>query len=359
MHIFTVHSPLTFLVAISIIEHLQLKKDEAILISSKYKVPIEGYRVVPSFAEQCSGGVWDKLKYFNTPAHFDRFIDKITRGEQFVAYIDLMSYYQKILITHKQCRQFHFIEEGNSAYMAYDDLTDLSWPEKSIGFRNKSIFSKSLWRSFIRVLRGYNLKLISIPYHYSAFANFKDLKFYCFSINAFYNAPVDKKIPLKPASDNAEIFELAKRIVLEKEVIWIDGSNGRYTGLSEDYYNAAIDKAICSLKIKSKIKSRVYVKLRPGIKNVMENYLVSALTKQEIIVEVLPDDVILECLFMVSKNCYVLGNLTAALEYAHVFGHQSYSIYGLFEKRPPTYMDRMEGFWKNVKLLKEDTEFET
>jgi hypothetical protein len=45
----------------------------------------------------------------------------------------------------------------------------------------------------------------------------------------------------------------------------------------------------------------------------------------------MPNDLILEAFFMQSNNCKIIGVLTAALEYAHVFGHEVYSIYGLFE----------------------------
>jgi hypothetical protein len=44
--------------------------------------------------------------------------------------------------------------------------------------------------------------------------------------------------------------------------------------------------------------------------------------------------------------------MTSVLEYAHVFGHKTYSIYGLFEKQPPTFFDRMIGFWENIENLK-------
>jgi len=355
-HIFTIHSPLTFLVAYAVIEHLRLDREkEVILLSNKYKVPVEGFRVVPAF--QDLHNTWlEKLRTLNVPISYDRYIEELTKGEEFIAYVDLMSYYQKILVTNKKCCHFHFIEEGNSAYMATDDLADLTWDDYlgGMSFRIDKYNSRTFFQSLIRVVRGYNLRLISLPYHYMAFVNFENTLFYAFSGNAFYNAPVHKKVLVTPDENNPEIFALAKEIRLKDEVIWIDGSNSRYTGLSEDYYHRAIERAIKVLQKRGELnKGRVFVKLRPGLKNVESNFLVKALKKASLSVEVLPDDMQLEALFIVSKNCCVIGVLTAALEYAHVFGHRSYSIYGLFEEQPPTFLDRMAGFWRNVEMITE------
>jgi len=347
-HIFTIHSSLTFLVAYVIIEYLQLKKDSIILISSNYIPPIDRYRVVPSFSE-INTGFLKKIRTLNVPKNHDRYIDKITNEDTFTAYIDLMSYYQKILVTHKNCKRFHFFEEGNSAYQVVDDLMDITWADRNLSFRDKFFSLKSL----IRVLRGYNLRLLSMPYIYSAYANMEDINFFSLSKNAFLNASSSKKIILKPNSEDPNIAIMAGNYHLENEVVWLDGSNGRYTGLSEDYYYAAIQKAIDILKKRRVIDKHVFVKLRPGIKNYEEIKLVSILMRNNIEVKVIPNNMILECFFMLSKSCHVVGTLTAALEYAHVFGHKTYSIYGLFDKQVPTIFDRMTGFWENLENLKE------
>jgi len=346
-HIFTVHSSITFLVAYSVIEHLQLDRQDVLLISSKYKVPIDGYRVVPSFPERYAQNTWQKIRYLNVPVHYDRYIDKITGGEPFIAYVDLMSYYQKILVTHYRCKQFHFFEEGNSAYQAYDELKDITWHEREMPFRSKRLSLKSM----IRVVRGFNLRLLSMPYIYSAYANMEGIQFFCFSENAFYNVPERKKILLKPDESKPAIEEMAGGFALQDEVVWLDGSNARYTGLDEKYYYGAIKRGIQEFRKYGVIKDKVFVKLRPGIKDISKNNLVRILKENKIQVEVIPNNMILECFFMRSGNCKVIGTLTAALEYAYVFGHKIYSIYPFFEKQPPTFFDRMTGFWKHVEIV--------
>lgn len=349
IHVFTVHSSLTFLIAYSVIKHLKLYKEEVILITSGYIVPIDGFNVFNSFEDDNKS--WsEKILKFNVPNYYDKYIDKLTYSKPFIAYIDLMSYYQKILVTNKNCQGFHFIEEGNSAYQSNDDLTDISWHERSMNYRNNQFSFKSL----VRVLRGYNLRLLSLPYIYSAYVNMENIRFFSFSKNAFYNAPYEKKILVSPDLKDENIALMSGNFQLENQVVWLDGSNARYTELSEEYYYNAIQKAIDILKNRNVILSKVYVKLRPGIKDYNQNQLVKILIRNNIEVEVLPDEMILECFFMLSKNCHVIGTLTAALEYAYVFGHKAYSIYGLFAKQPPTFFDRMTGFWENIENLKEN-----
>ncbi|MCH8567422.1 MAG: alpha-2,8-polysialyltransferase family protein [Balneolales bacterium] len=350
-HVFTIHSSLTFLVAYFTARQLQLSNREVVFISSNYRAPECKYNVVESYADRYSS-VWYKISNLNLLKNYDNYIEEITENSEFIAYVDLMSTYQRILITHSKCKGINFMEEGNSAYMAFDDLNDLTWEGyyRDVSFRETLFFKKSFYLSLLRILRGYNYRTLQIPYHYMAYVNFKDIKFYCISLNAFYNAPEQKKIILKPDQFDPLIGRLAKGVKLENEIIWIDGSNSRFTGLPEKYYYEATDKALAILKARYS-PSKIYLKLRPGISDGKGVHIAEKLTEMSIKYEILPGNINLECLFIKSTNCKVVGVLTAALEYAYVFGHQAYSIYNLFEKQPPTFFDRMEGFWKNVKKL--------
>ena len=348
-HIFSVHSPITFLVAYASIKHLELKKEDVLILSSTYKVLIDDYKVIPSFFETRNNTLFQKLKYFNFPKSHDQYMDLYLNGQDFIAYIDLMSYPQKVLVTHHQCKAFHFIEEGNSAYQSNDDLQDISWPERKSNWRGKGVLD---FKSWVRVLRGYNLRLLSLPYIYSAYANMENIKFFAFSENAYYNVSSSKRILVKPPKEDANINKLAGGHFLNNATIWLDGSNGKFTGLEESYYYDAIKKAIPLLKEKGIIKDKVYAKLRPDIKDISTNKLVSILRENGLDVEVMPNDMIIEAFLIQSANCKIIGVMTSVLEYAHVFGHEAYSIYGLFEKQPPTFFDRMTGFWQNIENLK-------
>lgn len=347
-HIFTIHSHVTFLVAYSTIQHLSLNEKDVILLTTHYKPLAGNFRLAKSFPDKYKNW-YHKLIRINVPASHDRYITRLTKGDNFIAYIDLMSYYQKILITHSLCNSFNFIEEGNGAYQSVDNLTDITWPERSFGYRIKNYFDSPFIKALARVLRGYNLRLLGIPYNYMAFVNFKDLKFFCLSENSYYNAPKEKKIILRPEVSN-DFLKMSLGYQLQNEVLWMDGSNNRYTGLDEKYYHDAVNMAISKFQEKGIIKDKVFVKLRPK-EDVNNNYLINSLKKNNIAVEILPDYLVPEALFIVSNECIVIGNLSAALEYAHCFGHEAYSIYSLFQKRVPTFFDRMPGYWKNVKSI--------
>jgi hypothetical protein len=348
-HIFSVHSPITFLAAYSTIKYLELDKKEVIILSNNYNVPITDYKIVKSFYEARNKTFLQKLRYFNVPKAFDNYICEFVNEEKFIAYVDLMSYYQKILITHENCEEFHFIEEGNGTYQTRDDIDDITWIERKESFRTKFLDLKSV----LRVIRGFNLRLLSLPYIYTAYSNMDNTKFYSLSSNAYNCVNPDKRILVKPQKEDLNIKKLAGDLSLNNECIWLDGSNARYTGLDESYYRNAIQKAIPILRTNGALGKKVYVKLRPKEKNIEKNPLVSILKDHNIKVEVLPNNMIIEAFLMQSENCNVIGVMTSVLEYAHVFGHKSYSIYGLFEKQPPTFFDRMIGFWDNIENLKD------
>ena len=146
----------------------------------------------------------------------------------------------------------------------------------------------------------------------------QDTKFFSFSNNAFYNVNTDKRVLVKLPKEDANIKKLAGGHFLNEATIWLDGSNARYTGLEESFYYDAINKAIPLLKEKGVIKDKVFVKLRPGIKDISTNKLVAILRENNIKINVMANDLILEAFLMQSKNCKIIGVLTSVLEYAHV-----------------------------------------
>lgn len=350
IHIFTVHSNLTFLVAYGIIEHENINAEDVVIIADRYNVPVNFFSVVPAYYEVNGSLLSNRLLNFNYPKAYDRYINEVTNGNKFIAYIDLLTYTQKVLITHRNCIKFNFFEEGNSSYQSIDDFKDVTWNERDDEFRLN--YSKlSFFKAFYKVLRGYNLRLLGLPYIYTAYTNFSDIKFYCFSYNAFFNAPPEKKILLRPQNNSSVTNTMAAGIKLNNKLIWLDGSNSKYTGLDESYYHKAIDKAIEIIKEKKlSNNNEIYLKLRPGIQHYSSNYLYKTCVDAGFDVTVLPD-LVLESLFINSKSCVVVGVLTAALEYAHIFGHNSYTIYNLFDRRPKTIFDRMSGFMDNLKPL--------
>lgn len=346
-HIFTVHSPITFLAAYATSLHLKLKKEDIIFLTNDYKVPSVGLNVFPGFSD-VHKGFWNKFLYSNQPAWSDSYINRLTENDNFTAYVDLMSYNQRILVTHSKCVQFHFIEEGNSSYRSNDSLLDMTWDKRNESYRVSNKI-KAIANAVKWAYRGYTPRLLSIPYSFSAYHDFPGIKFFGFSSLAFPQVAIDKKIVLDLRKDG-QWNELAGNIALKDSIIWVDGSNNRFTGLDDSFYHDAVNTAIDKLQTTLQGQT-IYLKFRPGLKNAEEQFLYKALTKGGFKVEILPDQIILECVFLNATNCIVIGNLSSALFYAAIFGHKAYSIYSLFKSQPPTIFDQMPGYWHMVNRI--------
>lgn len=348
-HIFSVHSPVTFLAAHAVVQNLKLDIEEVIILTKNYIVPLPDYKTYPTFS--CAqSNFFKKVLNSNLPRFADKFLNTICKGDDFVAYIDLMSYDQRILVTNPRCKRFNFIEEGNSSYRDKDTLQDLIWDKRKFPLRSSNRIA-SMIKSVTWAYRGYTQSLLALPYSFSSYHDFQDTTFFGFSEMAYPQIPQHKKYVLH-LEKNEELNRLAGNVSLKYDIIWVDGSNSRYTGLPESAYHDAIDRAIKLLHDELASK-RVFVKFRPGLLNPHDQYLYKALQKNDFQVHVLSDELILECIFLNSYNCLVVGNLSSALFYAGIFGHRVYSLYSLFEKQPPTIFDQMPGYWKVVKRLTE------
>lgn len=349
-HVFSVHSPITFLVAHAVIEHLNLELHDIIILANNYDVPLKKYNVYPSLSS-LNWSKTTKLLKMNMPVREDKYISEVTGGEEFVAYIDVMSYHQRVVITHPLCKSFNFIEEGNASYRDYDELEDLTWDKRLFSYRLTSRLERlnEVIRAVRWAMRGYSHRLVSVPYSIYSYAFFNNIVFYGLSDLAFPRIPSVKKetIKLKPSLD---IKKLGANFSVQNSVIWVDGSNSRITGLPEEIYERAIDIAIEKLKPEMSHRE-VYVKLRPGTKDFAGNYLYSRLRQCGFRPKIMPDNLVIECAFILSKNCIVIGNLSSALFYASIYGHKAYSIYSLYEKRVATVFDNMAGYWKEVEKL--------
>jgi hypothetical protein len=182
-----------------------------------------------------------------------------------------------------------------------------------------------------------------------AYSALKSLKYYSLSENAFYCAPKEKKVILKPDRNSELIQLLTQNIQLRNEVIWIEGSYGKVYGFTEEQYNSAMNKAVDKLQEMGILQNKVYVKLRPGDEDPNNNKLVKLLKSKACETIVLPNNIVIEALFIVSEDCSVIGALSSALEFAHIYGHKAYSFFSLFENPHPSFYDRIGGYWENVK----------
>lgn len=346
-HIFTVHSPLTFLIAYSVIQKEKLSENDVIIISSGYKPPFELDYVKSAFQDLHSS-FFSRVKSWNTPLAYDRYIETLTKGQDFIAYIDLMAMYQRILVTNPKCKQFHFIEEGSASYVQPSNLDNIShffrkkFPYRYDGYRN-------ILKGIKFIVRGYSIRLLGMPYWPESYGNFCNIKFYCFSKDAFPGVEREKLEIIELTDKPAIVPEMAKNLSLTKEYIWIEDNMANTYRMPESSYREAIIETIKYLKENIEVKE-IHLKLRPELKlkdSVVNESLINAGFK----VEVIDNGIVIEALLANSQDCIVIGNVSSVLFYAPLFGHQSLSMFNLMKNKPKTAFDDFDVFWKNIERI--------
>jgi hypothetical protein len=346
-HIFSIHSPITYFCAANVVLHEQLNREDVIFIYTSFIPPDTLGIAVPSFYTQHSS-LLKKLMTFNLVKAYDNYISNITNGEEFNAYIDLAHYYQKILVTHTLCQGFHFIEEGTASYLTPSNLGDLTRIESSTSFRFAGLQEKT--RAIFRIMRGYNLKLLAIPYFANAFAFSVKSKFYGFDASVYPGVLQKKKIVLKPRSvtwfhsnDKDENIDISDALIL------IEESYFKVYGIKKKIMQDCMDRT-WSIIEKEIEHRKIFIKLRPG-QNETNSWWPDFLKKRGVPYEILRHQVVLEALLVEARNCKVIGTISSLLFYAAIFGHEAHSNYALLEEKPAAVFDELDFYWEKVNQI--------
>ena len=345
-HIFTIHSPITYFCAANVVLREELAKEDVIFLYTGFVPLAELGLPVPSFYT-LHQGIVQKLRTFNLVNSYDEYIRKITNGKQFQAYIDLAHYYQKILITHESCVAFHFIEEGMSSYIPPKTLNELTRIELNSGFRFTRY--KEKFNALFRILRGYNLKLLALPYFANSFTFLDGSRYYGFSPAIYPGVSDQKKVILDAQHVHIQKQENTQSSQLSNAIVLIEESYFQVYNIQNADITYCLEQSLQNLK--RELTSRpVFIKLRPGQKerdSIWKQYLV----KHQIASQVLPGDLVLEELLIDSKHCKVVGTISALLYYASIFGHDSFSNYNFIPNRPRAVFDYLDFFWEEVQTL--------
>ena len=344
-HIFTVHSPITFFCAQSVILFEKLQKEDVIFYYADYKPVSDLGQVVPSFQEK-NKSLWKKVQTFNLVKATDSYLNEICGGDEITAYIDLVHYHQKILITHENCRAFHFIEEGTASYIAADDLPELTRIEKET-FRIRN--TTEIFRNVFRLLRGFNLKILALPYFANAFMHFSQMKFYTFSEFCYPGVPFNQKIILDPKSMVFRGNTLEVAAGVSGKIILIEESFFRVFKISEEESERVHYESL--LVIANRYPGReIVVKLRPN-QSKLNSYWIKALKQQGITYELNDSNLPLEEQLIKANNCLLFGTVSSLLFYGSIYGHESYSNYPKLSVLPRSSFAGADYYWENVKEL--------
>ena len=337
-HIFTIHSHITFLAALGTITREKLPtKDVLLICSSGYQPAIatsfKGKIVLSYDQEEAKNSLWKKMQTFNYTKSVNRYIEQLTNQEPYVAYVDLMSVFNRYLVMHSNCLQFHIIEEGIVNYGDYDDfrlwtadLRDFDWQWS--GFSKW----KQILNAVVRLLRGRSLRLLAMPVHPNLYTLHRGVNAYCFSDLAFqYTPKIQKKLLDWKAV--LPLIDSKSKVYPDGSWFWIGDTLCKGYGVSMDDFENALQILMEQLNPQKEVRM-MYLKFRGSESDTEKKLTLTYLEKYNFEVKLLPSSEIMELVFLKAQDLKVCGIVSSLLIYAHLMGHQTYSLYSYI---PNTY----------------------
>ncbi|NSL89786.1 hypothetical protein ECE50_023285 [Chitinophaga sp. Mgbs1] len=352
-HVFYIHSPITYLVAVSVCQYLKLSAEDVLFICDGFYRSDKDITAI-DISRYNSGGAVDRIlktiKHFNKATYIDQVIDGFIGQHNFTAYVPVMRQVEKIMVTHEKCAGFHFIEEGLADYYYGETLSSFSITNAKSSWRlslRKSHQRKEIFRQIIALLRGYNQKLQTLPFSYSCYTHFNQVKFFGIDTHAFPMADAGKRviIPLVCSRDNTDAA-----LKPDNKVVWIGDNGVDFYGYGKELYLQGIREGLIAY-LKRRGQKELLVKFHRGESKEMREAQLNLFRENGIEVRLIADNVIMEELLLTAENVKVCGVYSSLLYYAAIMGHTALSIYELLKK---DYFKSLEGknmsfFWSKVK----------
>jgi hypothetical protein len=357
-HIFLAHSPITYLVSVSIISKLEISKEDAVIIFFDFDKKENDRYISVSIYEFYENKFLKKLynyfSHFNIVNRIDRIINLTIKNEKFTAYVPVLLLTGKALITHVNCCSFNFIEEGLLNYYKEETLAGLT-----------AINSKDSWRSSIlkdtkralyemyMVLRGYNFKLQALPFSYSCYNSFGNVLFYGVSSQSFPLAENTKRVIVPFDKKNFRLIKKEENINLTDKIIWIGDGGVFIHGFSETLYIKGIEKG-CVDFLKKKGEKNILIKFHRDESLELRQKIKKLFQDNDISIQIIPDSVIMELLLFEAQNATLIGVYSSLLFYAAIMRHHAYSIYDFIKGEYSKVLRNRDFsfYWNKVSLIK-------
>ncbi len=353
-HVFCVHSNITYLSSIGIIDFLKLNEDDVLIIAVNFSSPgkIIVHNVNP-YTENIFQRIIKRIKHFNYAIYIDNFIINKIGSENYFVYLPDMHLLGKLLVSNPKCVGFNFFEEGTASYVKYDNLYTLSyffsqWPWRTQFFKINNL--PFIFMNIIYILKGYNLKILSLPRPANCYISFKNVKFYGFSEDVFPNSNESNKIILS-FKNIKKYFSTSTNInSLNDAYIWLgeDIVTEKMCSL-EQYLNAINDSIIKDAK-KNNI-STIHIKFHHFENLKCKKATLELFRNSGFNVIIVPEAVCLEIEFLDLENVKVYGIASSLLFYASLIGHQSYAAYNLLNSSKSLNDDNFQFYKKRVTFL--------
>jgi len=327
MHVFFIHSHITYVLAKLFISTQKLADNDIRFITSRsYKLCVKSKTLditnFYDYLESCSRF----NKFFNLKRklkELDNDLILLTEGNPYCAYLPQFNHSLfQFIATHCLCKNTVLVEEGITAYKSDKKLYQYQLNEIS--------FSQELSRIFFKRF------LLKNP-HYRPFPENKFKFAICIDESCF---PYIKQKNI--LSTNNNVVSDYKEITKGGDVIFVLDSFKERTNIKDREYFNILKKTLSLLKSH---KSFLHIKFHPeqneSIREKTLIYLENNFEFQKI--NCLGDDCILEFEFLKSKNLTILGMHTSLLFYGKRFGHKVLSSLKFTIKYPriENYVDHV------------------
>lgn len=130
VHLFYLHSEITYLVSKCIIEHKGIEKKDVVFLLQRNFQPsdneIQSFSNPFDTSPQSIKSHVNIFKSLKTRRSFNRYLKEITRGQYFYAYVPGTHINSiQLIINHKKCKAFSIFEEGTWSYINYHHFSNV------------------------------------------------------------------------------------------------------------------------------------------------------------------------------------------------------------------------------------------
>lgn len=329
-HLFYIHSPITLLSALSVIEE-EKPKSWAFLCSFDFtpnlsytQANVELYRLKKyQLSETSSSGSWRFFQNLVEIIHLRRFIRQITKDKFVLCLPHTKNFLMQCLIHLPKCDHFNIIDEGLLTY------------------NHPNAFIKPFLKPI--TLQSKIKKYLTLPKHLNQSVSYGSQSAKHSHVYLFYESPFQDKnlgykkidFPSFPAMhlnySNSSVFILDNAVEANL--------------LSQEEYEDWLEGEITKRNLKS-----ISVKFHP--RQINKKAILNVFSKHKVNVQIIHDEVYLELVFRASINMKVYGLWSSLLFYAKMEGHEVVSGINRLQinnQLLANYIDNgIPGFFRNL-----------
>lgn len=323
-HIFVIHSNITYLISLAVVQRENFEIEDVLFISDGYTcngpIPVTSVKVESNRDILKKSPCRYARLLFNPHGELYMAINAFLKGDSFIAYVPVLHLIKKLVLLHPRCVQFHFIEEGLASYYASMTLEDYACVHPDGWFYPKGLKGiKSRLHIAYKEFCFKTRKIESIPIQYMNH-DAPGRKFYTFSETAYTSVQYGEKviIPINSIMNSYSFEDISD---VSNSYIWIGDPD------VENQHGKQIFTACLKERLFPHIKENMlYIRFHYRESEIQRKDFLFLLEKNNIRYKIIDDSQIMELVFLKSKECKCFGIGSTLLMYASIFGHKCYSI---------------------------------